>query len=136
MNYRELLFSWPLRDRWDSAFLKYIGDLDKKKPVIWCGDLNVAHLWIDLANPKPNCNKTAGFLYGERDNFTRVLGSGFVDVFRHYHPKAKKAYTFWSYLGGARAKNVGWRLDYFVVSERILSSVSKIWKRTFVTGSE
>eukprot|EP00727_Mastigamoeba_balamuthi_P000048 m51a1_g1004 putative exodeoxyribonuclease iii (316) ;mRNA; f:585766-587797 len=130
------LVHWPLRKEWDAAFLEHMKKLDASKPVIYCGDLNVAHLWIDLANPKTNLNRTAGFLYGERDNFTTLLKAGFADVYRHHYPKRRKFYTFWTYMGGARAKNIGWRLDYFVVSQRLLPKVTQIWRRPKVQGSD
>ena len=95
--------------------------MDKKKPVVVCGDLNVAHLEIDLANPKAN-KKNAGFTKEERDGFTELMDSGFTDTFRHFYPKKEKAYTFWTYMMNCRAKNVGWRLDYFLVSKRLVES--------------
>lgn len=128
---------WPLRDAWDAAFRAYVRRLDAEKPVVWCGDLNVARLWIDLANPKTNCNRTAGFLYGERDNMQRLLDEAdFVDVYRERFPRRKGFYTFWTYMGGARAKDVGWRLDYFITSRRILPAVKAIFRRATVQGSE
>ncbi|XP_071552934.1 DNA repair nuclease APEX1-like [Panulirus ornatus] len=104
---------------WDPKFRKYLQDLDAKKPVIMCGDLNVAHSEIDLANPKGN-KKNAGFTQEERDGFTELLAAGFVDSFRHLYPDKTAQYTFWTYIGNCRAKNVGWRLDYFVLSKRLI----------------
>ncbi len=106
------------RKEWEAAFLKYIKGLDESKPVIYCGDLNVAHQEIDLKNPKTNHNN-AGFTDDERKCFGKVLESGFVDSFRYFYPEVKEAYSWWSYMFQARAKNAGWRIDYFVVSERL-----------------
>lgn len=103
---------------WDVAFRDYLIELDSLKPVIACGDFNVAHKEIDLANPKTNTNH-AGFTPEEREDFTDLLDKGFIDTFRHLYPDTKDAYTFWSNRGNSRARNVGWRLDYFVVSERL-----------------
>lgn len=103
------------RQEWEKAFLAYIESLNEKKSVIFCGDLNVAHKEIDLKNPKTN-HKNAGFTDEERACFTRLLEAGYVDSFRHFYPDLEGAYSWWSYMGGARAKNVGWRIDYFVTS--------------------
>jgi len=135
-NSSEGLKHWAYRQRWDEAFLKYIKELDAKKPVIWCGDLNVAHRWVDLCRPASNLNKTPGFLYGERDDFSAVLASGFVDTYAHFYPGKRGMYTFWSFRGGNRPKNNGWRLDYFVVSERVLDRVLAVWRRPSVMGSD
>ena len=99
---------------WDVAFRNYLSKLGEKKPVILCGDLNVAHTSIDLKNDKSNYNKSAGYTQAEIDELEKLLESGFVDSYRELYPE-KEAYTFWSYMGGARAKNVGWRLDYFLL---------------------
>ncbi|KAJ7378433.1 DNA-(apurinic or apyrimidinic site) lyase [Desmophyllum pertusum] len=123
------------RQGWDKDFTEYLKTLDNKKPVILCGDLNVAHKEIDLANPKTN-TKTAGFTKEERQGFTELLEEGFVDSFRHFYPKKEKQYSFWSYMGNARAKNVGWRLDYFVVSERLVPKMCDSLIRPRVTGSD
>ncbi|KAK3097002.1 hypothetical protein FSP39_005509 [Pinctada imbricata] len=104
---------------WDVAFTDHLKKLDAKKPVIMCGDLNVAHKEIDLKNPKSNKNKTAGFTDQERQGFTDLLDAGFVDSFRFLYPNARECWSFWSYMMNARAKNIGWRLDYFVISERL-----------------
>ena len=106
------------RMRWEDDFRKYLVDLDRIKPVVLCGDLNVAHEEIDLKNPKTNHN-SAGFSDQERGKFTKLLAAGFVDSFRYFYPDVTGAYSWWSYIGGARARNAGWRIDYFVVSERI-----------------
>lgn len=123
------------RQGWDKDFRDYLKNLDKTKPVILCGDLNVAHKEIDLANPKSN-TKTAGFTKEERQGFTELLEEGFVDSFRHFYPGKAKQYSFWSYMGNARSKNVGWRLDYFVVSERLVPKVSDSLIRQRVKGSD
>lgn len=102
------------RMEWEADFLAFIKELDVHKSVIMCGDLNVAHEEIDLANPKTN-RRNAGFTDEERGCMTRLLGEGFVDTFRYQHPDARGAYSWWSYRGRAREKNVGWRIDYFIV---------------------
>lgn len=106
------------RMEWEADFLAYIKKLEERKPVIFCGDLNVAHKEIDLKNPKTN-RKNAGFTDEERACFTTVVESGMVDTFRYFYPDLEGAYSWWSYMGGARAKNVGWRIDYFVTSESL-----------------
>ena len=103
---------------WEDAFLSYVKKLDEKKPVIYCGDLNVAHKEIDLKNPKSN-HLNAGFTDQERECFTKVTESGFIDSFRYFYPDEKDKYSWWSYMFKAREKNAGWRIDYFVVSEKI-----------------
>lgn len=123
------------RLRWDALFQAYVKKLDAVKPVIICGDMNVAHNEIDLANPKTN-KKNAGFTQEERDGMTQLLSLGFVDTFRHLYPDLAKQYTFWTYMGNARAKNVGWRLDYFIVSERLLPKVVDHKIRDKVLGSD
>ena len=123
------------RMRWEKAFLSYVKGLDAKKPVIYCGDLNVAHQEIDLKNPKTN-HKNAGFTDEERSCFTTVLENGFVDSFRYLYPEAKDAYSWWSYMGNARAKNVGWRIDYFVVSEKMKNQIKDAKIHPQVMGSD
>lgn len=117
------------RMEWEDDFRAYVLSLDKKKPVILCGDLNVAHKEIDLKNPKTN-TRNAGFTIEERDKMTALLESGFTDSFRHCYPDVTDAYTWWSYMFKAREKNAGWRIDYFVVSNQIKDSIidSKIHK--------
>ena len=112
------------RMQWEEAFREYLMRLDKKKPVILCGDLNVAHKEIDLKNPGSN-RGNAGFSDEERGCFTALLDSGFTDSFRHLNPDTKGAYTWWSYMYNARQNNAGWRIDYFVVSDRIASKISQ-----------
>ena len=111
------------RLKWDEAFRNYLMQLDQKKPVIVCGDLNVAHQEIDLKNPKSN-RGNAGFSDEERESFTQTLASGFTDSFRHLHPDTEGAYTWWSYMFKAREKNAGWRIDYFLVSNRIADKIT------------
>ena len=110
------------RMTWDDAFRAYILELDAKKPVIVCGDMNVAHKEIDLKNPGPN-RGSAGFTDEEREKFTKLLESGFTDTFRHLHPDLIGAYSWWSYRFKARQNNAGWRIDYFLVSDRIKDKI-------------
>ena len=123
------------RGTWDKAFRRYLKDLDSAKPVVLCGDLNVAHQPIDLKNPKSNYNKTAGYTQLEIDGFSKHLKAGFTDTFRHLYPE-EIAYTWWSYMGNARAKNVGWRLDYFIVSKRLMPSVEDSFTCPDIMGSD
>lgn len=123
------------RLEWNEAFDAHVCKLDKKKPVIITGDMNVSHQEIDLANPKGN-KKNAGFTQEERDGFSKLLSYGFVDTFRHFHPDEVGAYTFWTYMSNARAKNVGWRLDYFLVSARYMKHVKANVIRSKVLGSD
>ena len=111
------------RMKWDEAFRSFLKALDEKKPVIVCGDLNVAHQEIDLKNPKSN-RGNAGFSDEERESFTKTLSLGFTDTFRHLNPEATDCYTWWSYMFKAREKNVGWRIDYFLVSDRIADKIT------------
>src|SRR5690606_14504019 len=104
------------RAKWDEAFRNFIVGLNRRKPVIVCGDLNVAHQEIDIARPKENYNKSAGYTQIEIDEFQKLLDAGFVDTFRHFNPEEVK-YTYWNYMFNARARNVGWRIDYFLVSQ-------------------
>ncbi|XP_014749581.1 PREDICTED: DNA-(apurinic or apyrimidinic site) lyase [Sturnus vulgaris] len=123
------------RQRFDAAFLAFLRRLDARKPVLLCGDLNVAHAEIDLCHPRAN-RANPGFTPQERDGFSRLLAAGFVDSFRHLYPEARGAFTFWTYLGGARARNVGWRLDYAVLSRRLLGSLCDSKIRSAVAGSD
>jgi exodeoxyribonuclease-3 len=122
------------RMQWEDALRAYMLELDKNKPVIYCGDLNVAHEEIDIKNPKTN-HFSAGFSDEERGKFTELLASGFTDTFRALYPDTVK-YSWWSYMYGARAKNVGWRIDYFVVSNRIFDKVKDSFIFTDVMGSD
>ncbi len=123
------------RMKWEEDFLHYIMELDQKKPVIYCGDLNVAHQEIDLKNPKTNRNH-AGFTDEEREKLTGTLSHGFVDTFRHFYPDAEGVYSWWSYRFRAREKNAGWRIDYFIVSERLLPRLQDAKILTDVMGSD
>ena len=123
------------RMEWEAAFLAYVKGLSEKKGVIFCGDLNVAHKEIDLKNPKTN-RKNAGFTDEERACFTTVVENGFVDTFRYFYPDVTDAYSWWSYMGGARAKNVGWRIDYFVVSEDLKEKLTDAKIHPAVMGSD
>ncbi|KAL7059104.1 hypothetical protein AAHC03_013266 [Spirometra sp. Aus1] len=123
-------------ERWDKAFCEYVKQLDKEKPVIVSGDLNVAHEEIDLKNPDGN-HKTAGFTDEERKSFTNFLADAdLVDTYRHFYPNRKDAYTFWSTMRNARVSNNGWRLDYFLVSRRFLPQVVDQEFRSGVLGSD
>ncbi len=113
------------REQWDADFLKYIKEKERTKPVIVCGDFNVAHKPVDLKNDKSNYNKTAGYTQVEIDGMDALTEAGLVDVYRHFHPE-KVAYTYWSYRFKARERNVGWRIDYFLVSESLLEKVKKV----------
>ncbi len=110
------------RQKWDIEFRQYLLWLERRKPVIVCGDFNVAHQEIDIARPKQNYNKAAGYTQQEIDGFTTLLEAGFVDTFRRFYPQEVK-YTYWDYVTSARAKNVGWRIDYFLVSENLIDKV-------------
>lgn len=123
------------RQTWDSAFLGYLKNLEKTKPVVVCGDFNVAHKAIDLARPKENYNKSAGFMQEEIDGMDTYTSHGFIDTFRSLNHDVIK-YTWWSYRGGARQKNVGWRIDYFLVSEHFLSNVSEAFILNEIEGSD
>ena len=123
------------RMSWEDAFLAYIKRLDAKKPVIYCGDLNVAHQEIDLKNPKSN-RKNAGFTDEERDKLTVALSSGFTDTWRRLNPDAEGVYSWWSYRFNARANNAGWRIDYFIVSDRIADKITDAGIHTDIFGSD
>lgn len=123
------------RMTWDDAFREYLLRLDSKKPVIACGDMNVAHKEIDLKNPKTN-RKNAGFTYEEREKFTQLLSAGFTDTFRNLHPDEEGAYSWWSYRFRAREKNAGWRIDYFVVSNRIAGDIKSANIHNEIFGSD
>ena len=120
---------------WDDAFRAYVKGLDEKKPVIICGDLNVAHNEIDLKNPKTN-RRSAGFTDEERGKFTELLEAGFVDSFRHFYPDMKEIYSWWSYRFKAREKNAGWRIDYYVTSESLRDKLVDAKIHTQVMGSD
>jgi exodeoxyribonuclease-3 len=134
-NAQQELTRLDYRMTWESAFLAYLKGLDEKKPVILCGDLNVAHKPIDLKNPGTN-KRSAGFTDEERGCFTRLLENGFVDSFRHLYPDKTDAYSWWSYRFSARAKNVGWRIDYFVVSQRLANKIREATIHPDIMGSD
>ena len=123
------------RMSWEDAFREYLQALDAKKPVIVCGDLNVAHKEIDLKNPKAN-ERSAGYTIEEREKFTRLLEAGFTDSFRHLHPDLTGAYSWWSYRFRARQNNAGWRIDYFLVSDRIKEKIVTASILNEVMGSD
>lgn len=123
------------RMEWEDAFRKYVKALDEKKPVIFCGDLNVAHQEIDLKNPKTN-RMNAGFTDEEREKMTQMLSSGFIDTFRYFYPEKKEIYSWWSYRFKAREKNTGWRIDYFIVSDRLKSRLIDAKIHTDIMGSD
>ena len=123
------------RMQWEDDFRAYVKGLDQKKPVVICGDLNVAHQEIDLKNPKTN-RKNAGFTDEEREKFTLLLKEGFTDTFRYFYPDQTDIYSWWSYRFRAREKNAGWRIDYFVVSERLQSRLVSAKIHTEIYGSD
>ena len=123
------------RQGWDRDFLQYLKQLEQRKPVIVCGDLNVANTELDLARPKENYNKSAGYMQEEIDGINNLLAADFVDTFRHLYPDQKR-YSWWSYRAGARARNVGWRIDYFMVSRALLDKVERADILDHVHGSD
>lgn len=123
------------RQKWDAAFLAYLKNLEKKKPVIVCGDLNVAHKAIDLARPKANYNKTAGYMQEEIDGMDAIIAGDFIDTFRYKNPEQVR-YSWWSYRAGARKKNVGWRLDYFLVSACLADKIKHTDILNEIMGSD
>ncbi len=123
------------RMEWENSFLDYLTGLDAKKPVILCGDLNVAHQPIDLKNPSSN-KRNAGFTDEERGCFTRLLEKGFTDTFRHLYPEKSGAYSWWSYMFNARANNAGWRIDYFVISNRLVDKILEATIHPDIFGSD
>jgi exodeoxyribonuclease-3 len=123
------------RMEWEDRFRGYLLELDKHKPVIVCGDLNVAHHEIDIKNAKSN-RGASGFTLEERDKMTQLLGAGFIDTFRHFYPDRTDAYSWWSNMPGVRERNVGWRIDYFLTSSRLASSLSDAGIDSHVLGSD
>ena len=134
-NSKRELLRLDYRMKWETDFLNYLKSLDKIKPVILCGDLNVAHEEIDLKNPNVNHNN-AGFTDQEREKMSDLLNSGFVDTFRFLYPDKKDIYTWWSYMFGARMKNVGWRIDYFIVSDRLKAHINDSIIHSNILGSD
>ena len=123
------------RQQWEDEIRSYLLKLNKIKPIIMCGDLNVAHQEIDLKNPKSN-RGNAGFTDEERGKMTQLLASGFIDTFRYLYPEKENAYSWWSYMGKAREKNIGWRIDYFIVSERIKEKIEEAQIYPEIMGSD
>ena len=123
------------RMKWEDDFRNYLVNLDKVKPVILCGDLNVAHKEIDLKNPKQNVGN-AGFTYEERSQMTNLLSSGFVDSFRYLYPDKTDSYSWWSYMAHSREKNIGWRIDYFIVSEKLKENIEEAKIHSNILGSD
>lgn len=123
------------RLRWEDEMLAYLKDLDRKKPVIYCGDLNVAHQEIDLKNAKSN-KGNSGFTEEERAKFSILLENGFIDTFRYFYPDREGAYTWWSYMNKVRERNIGWRIDYFLVSSRFIEKVTAVEIHSDVFGSD
>lgn len=134
-NSQQELVRLPYRMKWDDAFREYVCKLDKHKPVIICGDLNVAHREIDIKNPKTN-HFSAGFSDEERGKFTQLLAQGFVDSYRLLYPTREEAYSWWSYRQKARKRNVGWRIDYFLLSERISERIKEAMIFSEIEGSD
>lgn len=130
-NVKRDLSRLDYRMTWEDDLKVYLKKLEEKKPVVVCGDFNVAHTEMDIKNAKANMGN-AGFTDEEREKFTKLLQSGFIDTFRYYNPETNDAYSWWSYMGKAREKNIGWRIDYFLVSEKIINKVSqtKIYAQT------
>lgn len=123
------------RLEWENNIRQYLNELDSIKPVVYCGDLNVAHAEIDLKNPKSN-EGNSGFTQEERGKMTKLLDSGFIDSFRYVYPDAEGAYTWWSYMAKVRERNIGWRIDYFIVSERVKESIQAAQIHCDVMGSD
>jgi exodeoxyribonuclease-3 len=134
-NAGEALVRLDYRRTWDAEFLAYLVKLQGRKPVIVCGDFNVAHGEIDIARPKANYNKSAGYTQAEIDGFSRFIHAGFVDTFRHYHPDTV-AYSWWSYRAGARGKNIGWRIDYVLTSQALIGKVKQAFIFPDIMGSD
>ena len=134
-NSKDKLLRLDYRMIWEDEFLKYLKNLEKSKPVIVCGDLNVAHKEIDLKNPKTN-TRNPGFTIEERNKFTNLLDSGFIDTFRYFYPDKEFAYSWWSYRGNARKNNTGWRIDYFCVSESLKNRITDAEIQSNIEGSD
>lgn len=134
-NSQDELKRLDYRMEWEHDFCDYVVGLDAAKPVVICGDMNVAHREIDLARPATN-RRNPGFTDEERECFTQLLAHGFIDTFRHFYPDAKDAYSWWSYRFKAREKNIGWRIDYFLVSERLLPRLAEAGICSDIYGSD
>lgn len=134
-NVKRTLERMDERMEWEEAVRNYLKKLDKKKPVIICGDFNVAHTEMDIKNAKQNIGN-AGFTDEERKKFSELLASGFIDTYRYYHPDTKDKYTWWSYMKNVRERNIGWRIDYFLVSSRFISRISNTMIYDDIYGSD
>ncbi|MDP2180287.1 exodeoxyribonuclease III [Methylicorpusculum sp.] len=134
-NSGEALARLDYRQIWDGEFLAYLQELQSKKPVIVCGDFNVAHQEIDIARPKANYNKSSGYTQVEIDGFSRMIKAGWVDTFRHFHPDTV-AYSWWSYRANARVKNIGWRIDYVLTSQTLIDKVRQAFILPDILGSD
>ena len=134
-NSQEELARLAYRMEWEEAFLEYIRGLEEKKPVIFCGDLNVAHREIDLKNPKTN-RRNPGFTDEERGKLSQLLEAGYIDSFRYFYPETENVYSWWSYRFQSRSRNVGWRIDYFIVSEKLKDKMVDARIRTEMLGSD
>ena len=134
-NSQNELARLPYRMEWERDFLAYLKELETRKPVVFCGDLNVAHQEIDLKNPKTN-RKNAGFTDEEREKFSQLLDAGFIDTFRYFYPEQEQIYSWWSYRFKAREKNAGWRIDYFFVSEALKDRLEDAKIHTEIMGSD
>ena len=134
-NSQEGLARLPYRMTWEDDFLRYLKSLEREKPVVFCGDLNVAHREIDIKNPKSNL-RNAGFTQEERDKMTALLESGFTDTFRYLHPDTAGAYSWWSYRFHAREHNAGWRIDYFIVSDALRDRIESASIHSEIFGSD
>lgn len=134
-NSKRELLRLDYRMKWEDDFRKYLGKLYEKKSVVICGDLNVAHKEIDIKNPKTN-RKNAGFTDEERSKMTKLLSSGFTDSFRYFYPDKEEAYSWWSYMGRAREKNIGWRIDYFIVSKSFENELIDSFINPEILGSD
>ncbi len=134
-NSKRELLRLEYRMQWEDDFREFVKELDQKKPVIICGDINVAHEEIDIKNPKTN-RRSAGFTDEEREKLTILLQSGFTDSFRYLYPQQKDAYTWWSYMMSARSRNIGWRIDYFLLSDRLRESIKDATIHAEILGSD
>lgn len=134
-NSKDDLSRLEIRQKWDTFFLNYITNLEQSKPVLFCGDLNVAHTEIDLANPRQNIGKH-GFTLEERAGFEAYLQAGFMDIFRNHHPDVTGAYTWWTHWANSRARNVGWRIDYWMISNKLFAHITKSDIHQQIMGSD
>ena len=135
-NSGNTLLRLAYRQQWDADFCTYLKNLEASKPVIVCGDFNVAHKSIDLARPKANYNKSAGHMQEEIDGLNRYVDCGFIDTFRHLHPSDEHEYSWWSYRAGARKRNIGWRIDYFLISKQLRKGLKSAKIHQEIMGSD